>query len=928
MRNRAATLCGTLAMLAMSASVAQAHAPDSVLVTDTRTRVAAVSATGAPRTLVTLLVPVPVELADAKTLQYQVEPRANIQILGRLEGTVQRTADGTAWRSVVLTLRVPSDARVGLLDVADVVFRAAGDQSFAVPIVLRVPSVMSLGLQGPLEFSALQPGDRMEFDYRVQNTGNDVAVVGLVVRAPQGWRVRDTDTLRVTVQPFSTADVHVALRVPTASAGGEYLIRAGVHFAGRDSAAAETSTRLRVAALEVVGRGIMLRPLTVLTATSEGSNLTAGVRMDGEVADGVFLRAQLLPQAPRSGIEAIALSNVGALGNPFQASLSSRDWTVDAGMVGAGLTPLTGINAVAEGVSARSTRGGREMVMFAGRSGLRGNATGSHVGAGMWWRNEMGRVGGSVSRMRETFGSGFARELSAIGADWSGQVRDWDLDAGLAVRQFGGGQHLGYRMQGERAYAKGRVRLGATHAPGGTSAFAAGVDDISIDLEQTLTDRWRMDASAMRLRDVGTSGFESRSTSVSMGHAFEWSALTSLSLRASSSVFEAEASAVGLGRFGSASHLLSAGATRRVHDWALNATGQLGIVGRTAELADGSVNEVRVLQQGVQLTAARSLATLGQLATGVGRVLTGAGAGQPTDVTTAFARLSGTPLNVANLPVRLTGDLRYTASALRGALVGLRVGAATPLPGGMELETSIERNPFFVDRNGRAGWMLAVRVSAATSVFSPRRAGEGGLVYLDRNGNGERDLGEEGVAGVRLRQGEVRVSSGRDGIYTVPVGVRGRMQLDPASVPLGLVLHPRTASAFGEYRDLPLVPTGVLTIRLVIEADADGRRPVVSLNTAEVWVVDADAREWVGRLLQNGDVRFENLPVGPYAVKVDLTRVEEPLRVSGGEEVLVIASDQLQHEVTLRGRTVRLIQPPGRGGQGTGRAGRSGARSN
>ena len=68
-------------MSAATPTVARAFAPVLSLEPDAHTRVAPVSATGAPRTLVTLTVPVPSQLADATTLEYRVEPRANVEII-------------------------------------------------------------------------------------------------------------------------------------------------------------------------------------------------------------------------------------------------------------------------------------------------------------------------------------------------------------------------------------------------------------------------------------------------------------------------------------------------------------------------------------------------------------------------------------------------------------------------------------------------------------------------------------------------------------------------------------------------------------------------------------------------------------------------------------------------------------------------------
>jgi hypothetical protein len=170
----------------------------------------------------------------------------------------------------------------------------------------------------------------------------------------------------------------------------------------------------------------------------------------------------------------------------------------------------------------------------------------------------------------------------------------------------------------------------------------------------------------------------------------------------------------------------------------------------------------------------------------------------------------------------------------------------------------------------------------------------------------------------------VRVTSDRAGTYSLPAGVRGRLEVEAASVPIGLVVHPKIAMALEESRDFPLVPTGVLVVSVELPADEDGRRPEVDLALASIWLVDRDGREWVGRTLPTGGVSFENLPIGRYTVRLDGSRLSEPLRIFAGEQTEVQAGARATHVVQLRGRAVRLIQPPSRAGDRSGRgAGRA-----
>jgi hypothetical protein len=437
---------------------------------DERIRTAPLAVEGAPRSVVTISVAVPAQIADADSITFQVEMRASIEILGRLSGILQRNPVTGEWRPVILSVRVPSDAQRGTVEIAELTFTTQDARKVSVPLQLQVPIVSLVRAEGVREFRDLRAADRLEIPYRIHNAGNTVEHLLLRLRAPPGWVAGVSDSMRISVPPFSSADVKLAVRIPIGTNGGEYHVAISGFREGADSAMfTPVTTTLRVAEPDLRGaRGFVLRPMTAISATNSGNGVTFGLTADGDIAPGVNLRAQLLPMAPRSAIEASGLASIGALGAPFQAALRAERWNADLGVVSATLAPLTGVNAVAEGVSGRARIGDADAVAFAGRSGLRGGATGSHVGGGVWTSTQIGRVGGSASLRRETFGPSFQRELAALGVDWSGAIRnDWTLDAGLAMRSFDGGEHLGYRFDAGRMYDRGALRVGFDTLPAG-----------------------------------------------------------------------------------------------------------------------------------------------------------------------------------------------------------------------------------------------------------------------------------------------------------------------------------------------------------------------------------------------------------------------------------------------------------------------------
>jgi hypothetical protein len=225
-----------------------------------------------------------------------------------------------------------------------------------------------------------------------------------------------------------------------------------------------------------------------------------------------------------------------------------------------------------------------------------------------------------------------------------------------------------------------------------------------------------------------------------------------------------------------------------------------------------------------------------------------------------------------------------------------------------------ERNPYYRDANGRAGWIAAMRLSASTLLRPVSNSGDEGVVYADRDGNGRRDPGEPGVGGVILRRGDARVTSDRDGHYRLPARVRGRTRVDQGSLPAGLLAHPLLAADTLERRDIPLLATGTVVLALRIFRDEDGRAPDVLLRDVRVYLKDATGFEWVGRHLDDSTLVFEDIPAGEYAPRFDFTMLSEPLRTDESATVTIVPRERRTVTVPLRGRAIRFIQPPPRSG--------------
>lgn len=891
-------------------------------------RLAPVSVAGAPRTLVTLVVGVPAEVEGASRVRFQVVLSGAVEVIGRLEGELEM---GTAARPrpVMLTLRVPATALVGLLDVADVVFTTDAGLSVAVPIILRVPSVLAVRVTGVRELAALDRGDLVELSYRVQNLGNDTERLAVQVQAPADWRVRVREGQRITVPAYGAADVTLSFRVPAApNAGSVGLEVQLVRDQLQDSSVvASARTLLRVREQSAALPGIAFHPYLGAATSGDGAGLATGLRVVGPIADGVRLDASFAPEPTVPGLGLFGLASLGIGRVPINARLSADDWQVNLGVAQGGLSELTGVGFGGRGASGAYRTASREFSAIVAQPAARTGREGTMAGVGGAWDTPYGRFGGSISSLSEhAVGLTTAsRELHAIGGEWRSPTlwASTRLAAGLAVRDHLGGTELGFRAALDRQTARDRVRIGVLHAPGGSGAFAAAAERYALDAERQLTDRVTVEAATQLLKDGSAVIRESRNRSASLGARVRLTDAAGLSLRLSDDASSADGLVGGAGGFGSRSQSVMTGAQVRVAGWQLSADARVSRAERSTDLFSGATDTRRALQRGGTFAASRPLGQMGVFSTGGSLVQSGAGLGLPENVGSAYLRVSSVPVVLAGELFRLEQEVRFVGTSLTPVRTALRSGVTTVLRSGYEVSASLERNPFLTDSRGRVGWIAAMRVSLTAELLTSDRLMTPGTVFRDLNGNGRRDEGERGVAGVTLVYDRMRFTTSRAGEYRVPRSYRGRLGIDPRTIPAGLVQHPRTLVDSVERRDIPLVPTGSVVLRLEVQLDPDGRMPAVNLDNADVWLRDADGFEWVGRHLGEGRVAFEHVPVGPYVVRTDFSRLAETVRADDVTFVLA-PGDNEQVSLPVRGRSIRLITPPRQGGGRGGVAPRSG----
>lgn len=872
-----------------------------------------VSVTGAPRTLVSLVVPVPQQLEDAERLSFAVEISGFVDVLGRQHGELS-TLPGQRPRPVLLTIRVPSDALVGLLDVADVVFSAEDGRQVVVPVILRVPSVLAIRMSGQRELLNVAAGDRVELVYRVQNLGNAPELFTVELDAPSDWRRTVAQTLRI--EPFGSAELPVSLRVAPGAAGNDHVVSVALHRASGDTAqVAAATTILRSAPVVIRPAGLRLDPFVAVAATAQGSGIGTGLRLEGPLAEGVRLFAQASP-LPNVGHQDAVLAQVGAVRLPFVASLSTDRWAVQAGATQASLNELGGVNLGGQGVTARYEDETRTAQMIVARPGFDGRDRGAFVGASFGRQLAFGDLTGFASVLRQESAVFDSRELTALGVDYvSPTFGTVVVSGGMAMRAHATGSGVGLRAQVVHERDGEMLRLRVLHAPGGSGAFALQSDEFGVEARRRLTARLSVDGDAFRNADVGGQFADVSAYGVSGGPRLALGERTMLGLRAVRQVSRVQPRAGGLGEFGTSSTGVTVNASTGLRGWDLQSDLTMMRVLREAQLFSGATDAVTALQSQANLVAHREIAALGQVGVGASLQVAESGVGLPERAGSVFARWTGFPLFVFGQLVMTETEARVYSADVGGAQTAWRLGARTQLRNGVAIDGSLSRSPFVRDLSGRVSWVAALKIGITAEVLTGDQLRTPGVVFIDANGDGRRDASERGVSGVQLRYGNTRVSTGRDGRYRLPANLRGRLVVDPVTLPRGFVVSPRVAFDTVERRDIPLVATGTQDIVLSLQADAELRMPEVDISKADVWLRDENGLEWVGQHVEGGRFRFSEVPVGRYVVRLSFTRLEEPVRAD--EPTVDILRDSSSPDVVIpvRGRSVRLISPP-RGGRG------------
>jgi len=892
-------------------------------------RLPAVEVTGQPRSYITVTVPVPDALRSVERVSFEVRTSGLTEVLGRTTGSL-RPADR---RSIVLTLRVPADAVEGLMEVGEVSFRVPGSiEEYIVPLVLRIPAVRGYGVTGPRDFRDLRSGDRLSLVYRLQNNGNVPDTVTVAATPPAGWNVQPAGLRTIVIAPRGGMDLPFMVTVPIAANVGDHAFDVHVRAVREPEAPRIVSTTLGVVSLARASGGFALRPQVAGAFTSSGGAVLYGFELTGPVADHVTLAARFSAQPQRTGLGAQGLYAAGVGGTPLQVALIGPDWQARVGNIAVSVSDLTGVGAGGFGVSLDQRRGTwGTRAMFA-RPSANVGSSGAFVGVGHWRSVSRGTLDVSASMLEERALVGRPRGLNALGAEFTSlPIGSLTGSVGLAYRTSPTGSGIGAQtvLTHDRPGEFATLRL--AHAPGGSAAFARATNELSLGGSKVLTSRLSVDANYTQTADDGRVLATWRSQGWGMGERYRVRDDLTVYSRVQGSRFLASTIPGASGGFGATEAQLLGGAEWSWRSTRLHSEVFQGTVSRRTELVDGRAAVARSAQQGIRADASRDFEELGRVVVGAGLQLTGAGVGIPGRSWNVSSRWDGPAMLIARIPVILDASANLQQLGETNRSLILRAGGAAALPGGFDLTLHLERNPFFRDAAGRPALIASFSLTTSTRIFRNAMLGQEGVVFEDRNANGARDTGEQGVPGVVVLRGGDRVVSRADGSYRLPAAARGRTTIDIATLPVGLMPHASVRGRNDDLQSIPLVPTGGVRVDLRLEADDNGRLPASDLSRVVVMLRDTTGFEWVGRRQDSTTVTFAGLPVGEYTLRLDVSNAGEPLRPLSEIPVTVSvrALEQFGLAVLLRGRVIRMLVPPTRergASRGASRGGQGGSR--
>lgn len=829
-------------------------------------------------------VPLPAEAAGPG--RYTIEPHPDINLFTPASGRLAAEGDSAL---LPVAFALSRDRAAGPFEAARVRLEWPGGSRVERAVLIRVASVWGLLTSLSADPVTVSPGDAAELRYGVSNRGNATDTVHLRLETGWGRPVTLGSASGLVVGAGETARGTTTLRIPAAAAVGSSR-RVDLVAEGRESSARAHAT------LTVVERTAWLEgwehvPATAFLGSSSagGRSVVAALHGRGEIGDGtdLSLDARFAP----GGSAPSPIFHEQLPGPALRVGIRRPSWSLALGQVEASGEPVGASHQSGDGVDLGWSDERLSARVFAARPSTGGSTSrveGHLLVAAGGLATDAGRVRLAVSDLeRRPAADASASRFQSAGI---GFRLDRDApsrllaEAGIArvVDPLTGREAVGpvfearYRRVGESLDVEAFASRVPARAPGlgtrGDQLYVGGRQELAGGAFLRGRAHWSESPRAGEAPEPRTFG-------ISAGGGYAGSALRlqallrhekSLEIRSIGGAYSATTAAL--------SGHLPLGAT------ALEGRLELGR-GRGA----GSSAPVHDHHLGLRWNP------------GAGWLWVGAG--YRDDL-----------LFESRLGLDLQGSVELRGWELEGGLEAWRdpdLGrgdvrgwgrVGVDVSPGLVLVAGLERRP-------RARGSTETTVSLGLEkqidlpVPVPARPGASGVVFEDRDNDGERDPGEPGIAGVGVRVGPFQAVTDPDGRFVVEQrSARGRpVRLETGTLPGGHVVAPRRPLRPAGEMLIPVVRPGSLTLRLFLDDDGDGLRGDDELAPERGTVIlrDAEGRRRSAVVREEGEAEFGSLTPGAYALEIRVPESRRRGSIEAELSVQVTPGAEIVRDVAL-----------------------------
>ena len=861
-----------------------------------------VLADAAPRSFRVVSIAIPPGLGRAGAVRYQVLSTGGATILGSKSGLLEGPSPSAG---VVLTVGVPATAIGGRARVGVVRFAAVGETAVLVPIELDVAGISHIEVTPSRPMRGARRGDRMELSFSIRNSGNVRETLALTIEAPASWSTRWTEPPRVALEPGESVERSIIVNVPTTSDLGDFGIAV--------VAATASGTRARgVTAVEITDglrAGADAGPLVTLgvgSAAANGGSARAveSVALQGPLGDALTVAGRITAPLPSDLVASRALTMLGYSSRSSFLSLSAADWSATLGNTGAALPDLGGQSVFGRGGAVRVGGERGDLRLLAATPSLGGALAwdqSSLIGASVDARVGANTVTAFLAHLRDSSYTVRALDAAGVGVE----MRPWTdgvVSGQLAARSYRGGNGLGVASVVRSPLAGGQLDVQLTHAPGGTGAFALATDAFTVAGDRAFG-RLQTQASYWATRDDGTPSDDLVSTGWSLMPTYPILPALTVASYVEGSTFTSSGSE---GRFASTQRDVGARAVLLHAGFELSADSRLGTISRAIDGGTRIVvnDDSRRVTNRVRLDHAGAR---GEIGIGGSTEATLVGAAAMPSQSTLDAHVDRLQVFPPIPHLTVSGSAQWLRFG-DATLTTSRLEADLDLRGSTRIAVGVERGTAR-DAAGVLQTVLTLKLERSARLPALGRRSASGVVFEDRNGNGVRDPGEQGVSGIVVRRGSQSAVTGSDGVFRLDRAASGRTDIDPRSLPSGWLPSARSLGAGDDEQSLGVVPTTALDVDVRLAGAPDGSVSMVRIGRAALTLRDTAGRVWAARTDEMSHATFDALPVGRYTLLAELDESSEPLVVDGTPAIEITGAARRQHvTITARTRPLRMFR--------------------